>query len=107
MQVQLYLQFNEDRVQARQYTAIAITFMRGDAQKQVQPYLQKYLDDPGDVLEVARWMESFMHFKAELRKIFRPSNKVNQATRVIQYIKQKRSAAEYTTQFQQYAVKTD
>ena len=106
MQVQLYLRFY-DTVPAKQHTAVAITFMRGDAQKWVQPHLQKYLDDPSDVPDVAKWMESFAYFKAELRKIFAPSNEVNQAVRVIQHIKQKRSAAEYTTQFQQYAVKTE
>ena len=51
-------------------------------------------------------IEGFAHFKAELRKVFAPSNETNQAVRVIQYIKQKGSVAEYTTQFQQYVVKT-
>ena len=107
MQVQLYLRFHEGSVQVKNHTAIAITFMRGDAQKWVQPHLQKYLDDPSDVPDVTRWMESFARFKAELRKIFTLSNKINQAVRVIQHIKQKRSTAEFTTQFQQYAVKTE
>ena len=107
LQVQLYLRFHEGTVQDKQQTAIAITFMRGDAQKWVQPHLQKYLDDPTDVPDVTRWMESFARFKAELRKIFAPSNETNQAVQVIQHIKQRRSAAEFTTQFQQYAVKTE
>ena len=57
--------------------------MRGDAQKWVQSHLQKYLDDLSNVLDVTRWIESFTRFKAELRKIFTPSNKVNQVVRVI------------------------
>ena len=52
IQVQLYLRFYEGSVQVKNYTAIAITFMRGDAQKWVQPHLQKYLDDPSDVPDV-------------------------------------------------------
>ena len=39
--------------------------------------------------------------------MFGPSNKVNAVTRIIQYLTQKKSASEYSTQFQQYTAKID
>ena len=52
-------------------------------------------------------MGRFDKVNDELHTVFEPSNEVSQAIRVIQYIKRKRPAAEYSTQFQPYAVKTD
>jgi len=83
--------------------------MRGRAQKWVHPSLKKYLEDKDnpDNQYIRSWMESFARFRVEIRRVFGPLNENKVATRVIQYLSQKKSAAEYSTQFQQYTIKTD
>lgn len=109
MQLQLYLTFQGGAIPDKKHTAFAITYMRGRAQKWVNPFLKRYMDEPDDEdnADVKQWMESFVRFKCEIRRVFGPSNESNVATRIIQHISQKKSAAEYTAQFQQYATQTD
>lgn len=77
--------------------------------RNVEPFLKRYIEEPddGENTEVKLWMESLARFRVEIRRMFGPSNEVNAAIRITQYLRQKRSASEYSTQFQQYAAKTD
>ena len=82
--------------------------MRGRAQRWIKLFLGRYLADPkakanGDV---RMWMEDLDYFMVEIRRVFGPSNEESTATRVIQHLTQKKSAAEYSAQFQEYADKT-
>ena len=52
-------------------------------------------------------MTKWIRFKDKIKRILGLSNKDKVAIRIIQYIKQQHSAAEYTTQFKQYSVLTD
>ena len=52
-------------------------------------------------------MESFARFTREITRVFGLSNEANIAIRVIQYLKQRKSAAEYSAMFQEYATQTD
>ncbi len=109
MQLQLYFAFNGSALPAGQQPAFAITYMRGRAQKWVHSSLKKYLEDKDneDNKHIKQWMESFARFRVEIRRVFGPSNESKAATRIIQHLSQKKSAAEYSTQFQQYASRTD
>ena len=108
-QIQLYLAFMGDKIPSNKHPTFAITYLRGRAQKWVEPFLKRYIEEPDDEenTEVKLWMESLARFRVEIRRMFGPSNEVNAAIRIIQYLRQKRSASEYSTQFQQYAAKTD
>ena len=52
-------------------------------------------------------MESFARFTREITRVFGPSNESNVAIRVIQHLKQRKLAAEYSAIFQEYATQTD
>ena len=107
LQVQLYFKFNTV-VQVKQ-PLFAISYLRGRAQEWSAPLLKRYLEDPDDDEneDIKRWMESFSRFRVEIRRNFGPSNENNVAVRVIQHLTQRKSAAEYSTQFQQYSARTD
>jgi hypothetical protein len=67
--------------------------------------LVKYLannNEDGELSSIARWMENFASFKDEVKKILGPSNEDKVAIRVIQHLKQQRSASEYATNFKRY-----
>ena len=108
-QISLYLAFMGDKIPANKHPTFAITYLRGRAQKWIEPFLKKYMEEPDEDenAEIKRWMESAARFRVEIRRMFGPSNEVNAATRIIQNLHQKKSASEYSTQFQQYAAKTD
>ena len=50
-------------------------------------------------------MEDLDRFIIEIRRVFGPSNEESTVVRVVQYLTQKKSAAEYSAQFQEYADK--
>ena len=50
-------------------------------------------------------MEDLGRFMIEIRRVFGPSNEESTAIQVVQYLTQKKSAAEYSVQFQEYADK--
>ena len=108
-QISLYLAFMGDKIPPTKHATFAITYLRGRAQKWVEPFLKKYMEEPDEPenAEIKQWMESAARFRVEIRRMFGPSNEVNAATRIIQHLTQKKSASEYSTQFQQYAAKTD
>ena len=83
--------------------------MRGKALRQVKPSVKKYKDsndNNGDLARITTQIESFIRFKAELRRTIGPSNKSNITIRIVQYLAQKKSIANYAIQFQQYTTKT-
>lgn len=108
-QISLYLAFMGDKIPAAKHATFAITYLRGRAQKWVEPFLKKYMEEPDEPenADIKLWMESAARFRVEIRRMFGPSNEANAATRIIQHLTQRKSASEYSTQFQQYAAKTD
>ena len=52
-------------------------------------------------------MENFPKFKNKINRIFGFSNENNVAIRIIQYLQQRKSIAEYATHFQQHAKNID
>ena len=107
MQLQVYFIFQEsNRLPANRQPLFATTYMRGNAQKWIKPYLVKYLSGEGADDSIDAWMESYAKFKVEVKRILGPSNEDKVAIRMIQSVKQKRSASEYTMQFKRYLVMT-
>ena len=66
----------------------------------------KYLSGEGADDGIDAWMESYAKFKVEVKRILGPSNEDKVAIRMIQSVKQKQSASEYTMQFKCYLVMT-
>ena len=103
MQIDLYLAFEETNVPPGKKAAFAITYLRDRAQRWVAPFWKQHTDDEEDDVD---WIDNFNRFKREIRKVFGESNEDSKAIRIIQNITQKKSAAEYSAQFKQYAVET-
>lgn len=59
-QIQLYLAFMGDKIPSNKHPTFAITYLRGRAQKWVEPFLKRYIEEPddGENTEVKLWMES-------------------------------------------------
>ena len=107
MQLQVYFTFQEsNRLPANRQPLFAMTYMRGNAQKWIKPYVIKYLSGEGADDGIDAWMESYAKFKVEVKRILGLSNEDKVAIRMIQSVKQKRSASEYATQFKRYLVMT-
>lgn len=110
-QMQLYLSLSKVDTNPKKHVLIAITYMRGNAQKWINPYLQVYLE--GDTKEnhaeyegTKAWMESFPNFKKEVGKILGPSNEDKVAIRIVQHLQQRTSASDYAAKFKRYSVQT-
>jgi hypothetical protein len=103
LQFDRYFHLEDDNVEDDDKVILATTYMRGDAEKWVQPFLRKYMNS--DIVDEnnTRLMEDWSLFKDKLRQIFSPFKESVIAEQKIQELRQTSSAAEYTTTFQRYA----
>ena len=107
MQLQLYFRFTPIREVNK--VLFAITFMRGKALRWVKLSVKKYEDsnnDNRDLAQITTQIESFIRFKVELRRTIGPLNESNVTIKIVQHLAQKKSIANYATQFQQYTTET-
>ena len=102
MQMDVYFAFNT--IDEDKKTLFATTYLRGGAQRWMEPMLEAYLNDQTDDKEV---FSSYATFKKEIRQIYGVSNEESTAERVIQHIQQRNSASEYAARFQEYSNQTD
>ena len=90
MQLQVYFTFQRgDLLPTSKQPLFATTYMRGNAQKWIKPYVVKYLSGEGVEEGIDAWMESFARFKVKVKRILGLSNKDKVAIRMIQNVKQK------------------
>ena len=92
-----------DRIDDDNKVVLVSTYMRGDAEKWVLPIIRKYMDDSITDKENTHLVENWDTFKIRLRQIFSPFKESVIAEQRIQNLRQTKSAADYTTIFQQYA----
>ena len=87
----------------------AVIYMRDKTLKWVKPFVKIYIKSPNenDFEEIQKWMENFPKLKDKINRIFGLSNENNVAIRIIQHLQQRKSIAEYATQFQQHAENID
>src|SRR6187551_1040658 len=104
MQVDLYFKFMAESIPEDSKVCFVATFMRGEAQTWIKPYITKYLDDDNEEEDVMTFVENYGTFKERLKQIFGISNEAAVSARKIQHLKQRRSAAEYATDFQKHAI---
>ena len=115
LQIDLFFKFSGSLIAPKDRVTFATTYMRGRAQRWIKPYLVKYLNNQNksrnqesdeedeDEIKLTKWMENFTQFKIEIRRTFGISDEKETAIRILQYLRQKRSVAEYATIFQQNA----
>ena len=101
-QLSTYYIFN--RTPNEQKTLFATSYLRGRAQHYVKPLLSAFLTDRTDSKGI---FGNFNQFKVYMKDVFGITNEESAAVRIIQSLKQKTSAAEYTARFREYANLTD
>lgn len=85
-------------------TIFATSYYRRQAQHYLKPLLSAYVNDRTDSKGI---FKDYNTFKKYIREVFRITNEKNTAVRIIQSLKQKTSATDYTARFREYANLTD
>ena len=101
-QLEVYFMF--DPLQEEKKTMLAVSYLRGRAQHWFKPTLRKFLDDQEDDDDL---FAQFSNFKKEIRRVFGETNEEMAAVRIIQHLKQRTSASEYTARFEEYSQLTE
>ena len=66
LQFDLYFKFGADNVEPDDQTSLITTYIRGDAAKQIRPFLIKYIGDRLKDNNLIRIFEDFNHFKTKI-----------------------------------------
>jgi hypothetical protein len=103
LQFDRYYHMAGDHIEKDDEVINATSYMKGDAEKWVTPLLRRYMDADVDDKENQRLFESWDSFKVKLRQVFSPIKEALVAKQKIQTLQQTKSAADYTTTFQQYS----
>jgi hypothetical protein len=103
LQFDRHFHIEGDNVVDEDKVTLASTYMRDKAEKWVLPIITRYMSQSVNDAENKALVEDWDLFKIRLREIFSPYSEVTIAEQKIQDLRQTRSAADYTTQFQQYA----
>jgi hypothetical protein len=107
LQVDRYFHLEGDKIEDEDKVVWASTFFRGDAEKWANPFIRRYMDttivDGGNTNLVEDWTT----FKTKMREVFSPFKEDVIAEQKIQKLRQTKSAADYTTEFQQYKTLID
>lgn len=100
-QMRMHLFFKKTHDQ--QKTMVAITYLRGRAQHWMKPETTRFLSDPSGA-DPKGMMLNFEKFAEQLKMIFGASKDAegNAAVRIIQSLKQKGSASDYTSRFKEH-----
>jgi hypothetical protein len=102
LQVDRHFHMEGDRIENADKVVLASSYMRGDAEKWVEPILLRYMDDTITDGANTNLVEDWTLFKGRLREIFSPIKESAIAEQKIQSLRQTTSVADYTTVFQQY-----
>jgi hypothetical protein len=96
----------EDAVEDHKKATLVASYMRGDAQTWVTPYLIKFLGDEDDPA-IDRMFKEYLEFKDKLRQSFGTAKEPLIAERAIQRLRQHKSASDYANEFKRYSIQTD
>ena len=108
LQLTLYFRFSGKDTPEEDRVPLAATYLRGSAEQWIKPYLIKYLDEEnqeGD--EVDQLFSDLDEFKKQIRQVFGAAGEISAAIRMVQTLRQTRSAAEYAATFRQYSILTE
>lgn len=107
LQMDRHFHVEGDKIEDDDKVVLASTYMKGDAEKWVEPILRKYMDETIIDDDNTALVEDWTTFKTRLRQIFAPIKESVIAEQKIQNLRQTTSVAEYTTIFQQYMEQID
>jgi Retrotransposon gag protein/Zinc knuckle len=85
---------------------IAATYLRGDAQSWFEPYFSKFLNGDDDE-EAKRIFSKFAYYENKLKQVFGSMDEERVAARQLRQLRQKGSAAQYYSRFQQLSARLD
>jgi len=103
LQVDRYFHLEGDKIDDKDKVVLATTYFRGDAEKWANPIIRRYMDPSDEDQDNIDLVSEWDTFKTKLRQVFSPFKESVVAEQKIQKLKQIRSAADYTTEFQQYS----
>ena len=112
LQMDLFFKFSKPPVKEVDKASLAYTYMRGHAARWMKPYMTRFMDTFNDASEVTddhelAFLTDWDDFKERIRQVFSIANEGNRAGRVLQHLKQNKSAADYAAEFQHYAIQTE
>lgn len=104
VQLDSYFYFSEpegaqDNNDDRAKVMFAATYMRGRAETWFQPFLRKFFAGT----EQHAMFRNYNTFKQTVIQMFGQTNEQSQAVRMVQQLKQRTSAADYSAKFQEYS----
>ena len=67
LQFDLYFKFRANDVKKDDYTSLVASYIRGDAAKQIRPFLIKYIGDEVKDDDLIRMFKDFDYFKTKIR----------------------------------------
>jgi len=107
-QAELYIGFNVETFPGKDRKVLwAIALLSGAAFNWIEPHLNDYLENVIDTKAqkpiTRKIFKSFVNFKEKITKVFRNINLGRTAEKIIQNLKQNRSAVAYIADFQQYS----
>lgn len=105
LQWDLYFHINDD-VEEEDKATMAVTYMRKEALEWVRPQLEQYMRADNRDQALTHMFEDWDEFKRKLQQAFGTTVEKPVAEQKIQALKQTRSVAEYTNEFQRYAQTT-
>jgi hypothetical protein len=103
LQVDKYFHLAGDKIEDDDKVILATTYLRGDAEKWANPIIRRYMDTSVVDRANEKLVEDWDAFKKKMQENFSPIKESMVAEQKIQTLRQTHSAADYTTQFQQYA----
>ena len=107
MQVKLVHALNPSKYSSESNKVmIAATYLRGDAQSWFEPYFSKQLDGDDDP-ETIRIFKSFDYYEEKLKQVFGNVDEERVAARMLRQLRQKGSAAQYYSRFQQLSARVE
>lgn len=101
-QLDLYIKIKEEDMNDTDKIEFAMTLMRGRTEDWIMAKYRTY-EEQGEESDLGPFFANYKVFKKEMRRIFGISNDKKIAEKMVQNIKQKKSAAEYTSEFLRYS----
>ena len=74
LQWDLYFKLVADSVDETDRGCLVASYLRDEAQRWIEPYLVKYLDDANEEDDITELFKNFSNFKTRMREVFGTSN---------------------------------
>jgi hypothetical protein len=79
----MYFKLTDNKINDDDKVTFITTFIRGEAEQWITPYVKKFVDKTNDDPKVNLLFESLLHFKEQICRVFRIANKKKKAKKAI------------------------